>query len=364
MTRTTPEVPALPDRIARIIQIHFDPDGGTPYWLERQRTLGIDARREIRTTDDLLRFGPMDESALARHPIEHFVPRMMPGHRSEFVIGETAGTLGAPKFAVHRADEFHMAFVEPFLAAASRVHFPRELNWLFIGPTGPHIIGKAARACANAMGSPDPFTIDLDPRWAKKLPPGSFALKRYVEHIEQQAMNVLNTQEIGVLFSTPVVLDGLAAKLSESQRSRIRGVHLGGLAVSPEQRSNFQRNFANAVILSGYGNTLFGMMPELAYSKQTGFDYFPHGLRLIVRTIACDDGAGPNLCRDAAPGQRGRVVVTRLSETQLILNLMERDTAIRLSPPNELAKCGFLLDGLRDPAPIVNAVIKPAVGLY
>ena len=43
---------------------------------------------------------------------------------------------------------------EPFVAAAARVHFPRELNWLFIGPSGPHIIGKAARACASAMGSP------------------------------------------------------------------------------------------------------------------------------------------------------------------------------------------------------------------
>jgi hypothetical protein len=265
---------------------------------------------------------------------------------------------------VHRTDEFHAAFVEPFAIAAARVRFPRQSNWLFIGPSGPHIIGKAARACANAMGSPDPFTIDLDPRWAKKLPPGSFAWKRYVEHIEQQALNVLNTQHVGVIFSTPVVLDGIGAKLPEAQRSRIRGIHLGGLAVSPEQRTGFHHAFPDAVLLSGYGNTLFGMMPELAYSKETGFDYFPHGLRLIVRTIISDGDARPDLHRDAAHGERGRLVVTRLSETQLILNLVERDTAVRLPPPKDLADRGFVLDGLRDPAPIVNAVIQPAVGLY
>jgi hypothetical protein len=106
------------------------------------------------------------------------------------------------------------------------------------------------------------------------------------------------------------------------------------------------------------------MMPELAYSAKTGFDYFPHGLRLIVRSVVCDGDPGAGVRRDAAPGERGRVVATRLSETQLILNLIERDTAIRIAPPRELANVGFVLDGLRDPAPIMNAEVRPAVGLY
>ncbi len=72
---------------------------------------------------------------------------------SDYLLAETAGTLGRPKTAVHRADEFETAFVTPFVMAARRVGFPEGGHWLFIGPTGPHIIGRAARRCARALGA-------------------------------------------------------------------------------------------------------------------------------------------------------------------------------------------------------------------
>lgn len=349
-----------------MLSVHFDPDSGSPYWLDRQRQLGVDARREIRTAADLAKLGPMDEQALSLRPVEDFIPRSLQHRRAELVIGETAGTLGRPKHAVHRQDEFHAAFIEPFLAAAGRVRFPRQCNWLFIGPSGPHIIAKAARACANAMGAADPFTIDLDPRWAKKLPAGTFAWKRYLEHIEEQALAILASQRIGVLFSTPVVLESLGPRMTPSQRRAIRGIHLGGVSVSAAQRQSFQQHFPQAVILSGYGNTLFGMMPELAHAADTGFDYYPHGCRLLARVVAMDERSSPQarLGHDVPPGERGQVVITRLDETQLIINMMERDSAALLPPPASAAEEGFVLPGLRDPQPIVNQTVKPAVGLY
>jgi hypothetical protein len=352
-------------RIAQVLAIHFDPDGGTPYWLERQDELGIDVRADVRSPADLMKLGPMDEASLARRPIEDFIPRSQRGRRSDFIIGETAGTLGRPKYGVHRKDEFHAAFVEPFLVAARRATFPRELNWLFVGPSGPHIIGKAASACARAMGSADPFTIDLDPRWAKKLPPGTFGWRRYVEHVEAQALSIVNTQEIGVIFSTPIVLESLGRRMSSAQLEAIRGIHLGGVSVPPEQRLTFARLFPRAVILSGYGNSLFGMMPELAFSPDTGFDYYPLGLRQIARIVPPDGGTTEErLQADVPVGQRGQVVMTRLDETQLIVNLMERDEAQRLAPPTWAAADGFVGGGVRDPRPIVNETIKPALGLY
>ena len=141
------------------------------------------------------------------------------------------------------------------------------------------------------MGSPEPFTIDLDPRWAKKLPPGTFGWRRYVEHVESQAMAILNSQEIGVIFSTPVVLESLGRRMSSRQIDRIRGIHLGGVSVPSQQREAFATLFPRAVVLSGYGNSLFGMMPELSFSAQTGFDYYPLGLRQIVRVVARDGGS-------------------------------------------------------------------------
>ncbi len=290
---------------------------------------------------------------------------MSPHRESDEGSRTQAGTLGRPKFAVHRRDGFEAAFVAPFAAAAARANFPRGLNWLFIGPSGPHVIGQAARGSAAALGSPDPFAVDLDPRWAKKLVPGSFAWNRYLRHVEDQALAVLDAQSVGVIFSTPVVLAGLGPRMTEHKRRAIRGLHLGGLAVSPADREGFARWFPQAVVLSGYGNTLFGMMPELGYSPDTGIDYFPHGTRLMVRVIETGEGqAGERLGRLAAYGQRGQVVVHRFDETQLIVNMVERDTAVRIPPPAGAAEDGFVLDGLRDPQPIVTDKVKPATGLY
>lgn len=202
-------------RLRHTLGIHFDKDVGAPYWLDKQKELGIDVIASVRSLEDLSILGPMDENALATRPVEDFIPRMF-GQRRDYILAETAGTLGKPKFAVHRSDEFRLAFVTPFVKAAGRTAFPSDCHWLFVGPTGPHVIGRAARACAAELGSGDVFTVDFDPRWAKKLPSGSFSAQRYLEHIEAQALSVLAVQNIGVLFSTPAVLGSLAGHMDNN----------------------------------------------------------------------------------------------------------------------------------------------------
>ena len=96
------------------------------------------------------------------------------------------------------------------------------------------------------------------------------------------------------------------------------------------------------MILSGYGNTLFGMMPQLRYSHETGFDYFPHGDRLVVRLIPlCEDGDEPEIAARVDYGRRGRVMVHRLDEMQFLPNLLERDTAVRIPPEPERRSRGL-----------------------
>lgn len=351
-------------RLMRIIDLHFDEANGSPYWIEKAAELGIDARRQIRSIEDLPLLGPMNTDALANRPAEDFIPRSLLHRRREFIFAETAGTLGEPKFAVHAAEEFDLAFVRPFIAAAKRVGFPREVNWLFVGPSGPHIIGKAASSCAKAMGSPDVFAVDFDPRWAKKLVEGSFAGKRYLEHVQSQALRVLEVQNIEVIFSTPAVLQRLGERIDAEKRLMVRGVHLGGMSASKEFMQQLAEFFPNAVVLSGYGNTLFGMMPQLCYSKDSGIDYHPHGDRLVVSIVPHSDEKEPCLHRPVEYGERGRVVVHRLDEAQFIANMVERDTAIRIKPCEDAASDGFILDGIRDPQPIVNEATKPVMGLY
>ena len=352
-------------RLRRVIALHFDREKGSPYWLEKQQELDIDAIKQIDSVADLAMLGPMDSDALASRPIEDFVPASRLKYRNEFIIAETGGTLGNPKFAVHWEPEFQNAFVEPFVAAAKRVSFPQNANWLYIGPTGPHIIGKAVRQCAKALGSPDPFTVDFDPRWAKILVEGSFAAKRYLKHIEDQALRIIETQQIAVLFSTPPVLQSLAEQIDSQTRNKILGLHLGGMSVTCDFRDKLMGCFPNAVILSGYGNTLFGMAPELAGKKNCNIDYYPHGQRIIFQFVdhnQADDAE--KIKQHVDYGQRGQIVVHRLDEVQFIANMIERDTAIRIPPISDALDDGFVLDGLRDPQPIIIETAKPALGLY
>jgi len=354
----------IAQRLEHVVRIHFNTDTGAPYWLDRQKELGINVAKTIRSVEDLSILGSMDEEALAIRPIEDFIPRLFL-EDVDCVIAETGGTLGKPKFAVHRRDEFRSAFVTPFVKAAERTGFPSRCHWLFVGPTGPHIIGRAARYCAEAREAGDIFTVDFDPRWAKKLSAGSFAARRYLEHIEDQALHVLAVQNIVVLFSTPAVLESLAEKMNEAKRLEIKGVHFGGMCADANFMNKMNEYFPNAVVLAGYGNTLFGMMPQLNYDRQTGIDYYPYGNRLIVRVVHADaEDETFDIGSRVEYGQRGRLVVSRLDEMQFIANMVERDTAIRLEPGPDTVKDGFLMDGIRDPQPIMDEKTKPEIGLY
>jgi thienamycin biosynthesis protein ThnN len=342
------------ERLERVLDTHFDPRWGSPYWLERAESLGFDPRREIRSIEDLERLGPMPIEILAERPVEHFIPSRFHHRLSDFVTSETGGTTGPPKRTLFLQSEFEEAFVTPFLQAAQILGFPRERHWLFVGPTGPHVIGKAARACAVAMGSVDPFSVDFDPRWVRRLPEGSMARRRYLEHVLQQAEAILTTQEIGVLFATPPVLTALGERLDRSRREAIEGIHLGGIAAAP----GFWRRlsgewFPAAKAMAGYGNSLAGMCPQLGLSEDALPDYFPHGSRLVLRVLSSDAAA------------RGRLCFHRLDDSCLLPNVVERDEAVMLDAPT--ARCGehgFHLPGIRDPRPPEKAAVAAHGGLY
>ena len=73
------------------------------------------------------------------------------------------------------------------------------------------------------MGSRDPFSIDMDPRWVKKLVTDSLGYKRYISHIIEQASDVLRRQHIEVIYSTPPLLIKLAEEMNVDQRMQIKG---------------------------------------------------------------------------------------------------------------------------------------------
>jgi thienamycin biosynthesis protein ThnN len=354
--------------LQEILKIHFDPNEGAPYWLERAHGLGIDPRRDVRAVRDLACMGPMDEEALKERPIEDFVPRRYRTEKSNWVIGETGGTMGRPVTTVFLDDEFQKAFIDPFEFAARVRNFPRGENWLWVGPSGPHIIGKAAVICARKLGSPDPFSVDFDPRWVKKLAPNSIGFRRYFDHVLDQALRILTTQGVKVLFSTPKVLMELKELMPGRQREAILGVHFGGMELDHASFRAIAEAFPNAVFISGYGNTLFGMCPEFKGDPEGPLDYFPVGPRLVFNVVPLDPEmpSDEKLKHPCTVGQSGQIVFSRLDRSFLILNQFERDQGEVVAPPEipgEQVSLGF---GIRNPRSL-NVQGKDghvATGLY
>lgn len=338
-----------PQHISSILSLHFDPERGSPYWLERQQQLGIDVRKEIRSREDFHRLGPMDVSALRTRPVTDFIPRALHRDLATFLLSETGGTTGDPCRRVFSRQEFDSAFIGPWLRAVVEHGFPRKGRWLFVGPGGPHIIDRSARHMARSLGSLEPFTVDCDVRWIKRQAKGSMGFKLYMEHVLAQAMNIIDHQQIDTLFTTPPLLVALAARMRPGQRERIRGIHTGGMHLDSQTAGELRTQFPQAVILPGYGNSLFGVtFPVRWYGdQQTGTLRPPSGLEhedvfhvgdpalwLQLAPIPESAQEGQDLVHSVAPGQRGRVIVHRLDPSFLIVNLAERDTAIAVVCPD------------------------------
>jgi hypothetical protein len=358
--------PAADERLRDLLALHFHPELGSAYWRRRQEALGWDVRDRVRTADDLWLLGPTPPDDLRRHPLRDFIPRALHGQLPRFVIGETAGTSGAPQATAYRDDEFQAAFITPFLRAAAAAGFPRGEPWLWVGPSGPHVIGKVVRELARQAGSMDPFSVDFDPRWAKRLADGSLARRRYLEHVTEQALDVLRREEVGVLFITPPALAALAERLCDRQREAIHGIHYGGMSLTPEAVNDFRAAFPRAVHLAGYGNTLFGVVMELADGPRTAIDYFPLDDRVRFHVVDCPE---PDTPRAWPPpllgrGEPGRVLFHRLDQSCLLVGVVERDEAERVAPSAVARSLGGRGDGLRNPRPPRSLTGRLQLGLY
>jgi hypothetical protein len=355
------------DRLQDLLALHFHPDHGSAYWLSRQERLGWKICDRVRSLEDLWLLGPMPMQDL-RRPVREFIPRIFHGQLHRFVTGETAGTTGEPRATAYRDDEFQAAFITPFLQVAKATGFPQGESWLWVGPSGPHIIGKVVRELARQTGSIDPFSVDFDPRWARRLVEGSLARQRYLDHVIRQALDVLEREPIGVLFITPPALAALTPRLSNRQREAIQGIHYGGLPMTPAMVNEFRTAFPQAIHLAGYGNTLFGVVMEVVDEPRQALDYYPLGDRLHFHVMDWQDSDSTKL-HDWPPveqerGVPGRVIVHRLDESCLLIGVVERDEAERIAPSPEALALGCSVDGLRNPRPpaLLNATLP--MGLY
>ena len=349
----------LDAHVRDVVAWHFNPDTGTPFWLERAKTLGFDPRRDVHGFDDLKKFGLFEDEWLRGGPVRRWVPRAFQDR--PIYVFETGGTTGIPKTRVN-IEDFRTDY-ELLSDTLPDEHFPRGANWLMLGPSGPRRLRLAVEHLCQYRGGIC-FCVDLDPRWVVKLIQKGWAehLNAYKDHVIDQALTILKAgHDIRCLFTTPKLLESLAAALekqgSSIKQAGITGIFSGGTEFTPQ----FTR-FAMEELLEGvymtptYGNTLMGLACSKPVGPEDGYKitYYAPQPRAVVQVVDFDD---PD--RMVGYGQTGRAMLTTLTKEFFMPRFLERDEGER-EPPYER----YPWDGISGVRPFRGFAATTTVGVY
>lgn len=344
----------LDAHVREIVQWHFSPETGCPFWLDWAAKAGWNPAQEIKSFDDLLRFPHFEDEWLRSLPHEVWVPKPYQGR--PFNIFETGGTTGMPKQRIGWED-YKIDYSE-FSKTLSDEHFPRNQYWLMVGPTGPRRLRLAIEHLANVRGCSCYF-VDLDPRWVKKvLANKQFEVARaYMEHVVDQAVIILKHRKVSALFTTPKLLEALGEKVNLYEAG-IRGVFCGGTSMTPQNvRFIIEEVLENRIgFAATYGNTLMGLAASRPLLPEDNFSltYYAPQPRAVLRIVDPGDTQ-----REKQIGEWGRVELTTLTKEFFMPRFLERDEAVR-RPPCSL----YPWDGVGDVRPF-GAMEKNIVeGVY
>lgn len=357
-TYTNPYAPAdatLDEWTRRVIDTHFDPDTGTPYWLDWQDASGIDVRSRIEGFGDLREvFEPFDGNVLRTLPVEHFTPQSLDGERRVY---ETGGTTGAPKRVIMR--DYWREQARWTARVLDEGEFPTGNVLGLAPPGGANNAGTFVQHLAHEWGQL-PFHVTMDPRWAKRLSerPSREEFDAYVDHLLEQAIRIIETQSIDVLFTTARLLERPAVRDVVADSS-IDGILHGGTALNRDTHRVFREDwYADVTLIGEYGNTLMGVAPEVPpplsapAERDYHLDYVPC-YPYFVPEIIDEDGSPVDY------GERGTIRLTVLNGEFFLPVFEERDTATRIRGKDE-----FPWDWVRTPRTGKEVTDEAVEGVY
>jgi phenylacetate-coenzyme A ligase PaaK-like adenylate-forming protein len=350
----------LDAHVHEIVNWHFDPQNGTPFWLEKAKELGFDPRKEVRGFDDLKKFGLFEDDWLRGGPVRRWVPKAY--HKKPTYVFETGGTTGIPKSRVV-VDDFRIDY-EMFSETLPDKYFPKGSNWLMLGPSGPRRLRLAVEHLSQFRGGIC-FCVDLDPRWVIKLIKKGWMehLKAYQEHVIDQAVTVLSANhEIKCMFTTPKLLDALANRLEKDgtsiAKTGITGIFCGGTEMTSQWiRFAIEELLgAGVYIAPTYGNTLMGLAASDMPTAEENYKiaYYAPQPRAVAQVVDLDD---PDKVVDY--GQTGRVMLTTLTKELFIPRFQERDEGEREKPSAK-----YPWDGVSGVRPFRGFAASTTVGVY
>src|SRR5438128_2021665 len=146
----------LDGHVREIVQWHFSPATGCPFWLDYASKLDFDPRNEIRSFADLRKLGLFQDEWLRGGPVRRWVPQAFAD--KPIYVFETGGTTGVPKSRI-ALNDFRIDY-ELFSDTLPEQHFPRGANWLMLGPSGPRRLRLAVEHLCQYRGGIC-FCVDL-----------------------------------------------------------------------------------------------------------------------------------------------------------------------------------------------------------
>ncbi|BBY06648.1 hypothetical protein MNVI_19660 [Mycobacterium noviomagense] len=328
-----------------VVGWHFTEETGSPFWLRTAATLNFDPLTDINSFADLRLF-PNLVNELRNAPVEELIPRGYGSPPPVPQIFESGGTTGPPKRTVQMPDWIEQVIrwqTEDFATGG----FLPGRGFLCMMPSGPHGVGYFSRHVSARLGSIF-HSIDLDPRWVKKIAARNAAseVPAYVDHVIEQAVHVLRSQNVANMHTTPPLLDMIARRddVVDLVNQKIRYVLLSGAHVDADTLDLLRGIFPDTAITMVFGST---MILSQASTRSAGdgepFVFDPRTPYVVFSVVDPDTG------EQVRYGQRGQVVMNHLSKGMFIPNNLERDSAIRMPGP-----AGQVGDSLSEVQPVAT----------
>ncbi|TWU12510.1 hypothetical protein CA54_13340 [Symmachiella macrocystis] len=349
----------LDAHVCEIMEWHFNPETGSPFWLEKAQSFNFDPRKDIKCFDDLKKFEHFEDEWLRGGPIRRWVPKAY--ENEKVYVFETGGTTGIPKSRAVVND--HWIDYENFSDTLPDEHFPKGGNWLMLGPSGPRRLRLAVEHLCQHRGGIC-FCVDLDPRWVVKLiKRGNMAeMEAYRDHVIDQAVTVLSAgHDIKCMFTTPKLLEALAMRLMEDGTSikeqGITGIFSGGTEFTPQwYRFAMEELIEGVYMTPTYGNTLMGLACSKPFDPADEYKISYHAPqpRAVIEVVDFDD-----YNKLVGYGETGRVKLTTLTKELFVPGFMERDEGEREKPCE-----AYPWDGVSGVRPYHEFATTTTVGVY
>ena len=340
--------------VRELMQWHFNPDTGCPFWLQSAEKAGWDPRKEIHSYADLDKFGLFQDESLRGGPVRRWVPKAYKD--KPIYTFETGGSTGVPKSRVN-IDDFRIDY-ENYSATLPDDKFPKGADWLHVGPSGPRRLRLAIEHLAQHRGGMC-FMVDLDPRWVIKLiKMGEMEMMElYKRHVIDQALTLLKAHDsIKCLFTTPKLLEALCERIS-LKKAGITGVFCGGTEMTPQfHRFAVEELMEGAHFAPTYGNTLMGLGPSKPPAKEDNWAiiYYPPAPRAMIEVVDPDDP-----WKLVEYGTTGRTRLTTLTKEFFMPRFLERDECERELPCEQ-----YPWDGVRNVRPFSRFQKSVVEGVY